>query len=340
MKSHLLLPATLLFVTVVGRAQETPLGRVINTLKERIVLSGYAQTGYTWDETASSNTFDIKRLIFMANGRITDRWSCSFMYDFASSGNLLEVYSEYRLLPALTVRVGQFKTYFSAENPLSPCVTELIGCYSQAVSYLAGVNGSDPLYGAHGGRDMGLLVYGTLLNHRFTYHLGLMNGQGINRRDLNRRKDLVGSLLIHPAKWASVGGSFILGRGTAVAASAVNPTIGVGQEYRRNRWAVSGILKTKPVDVRAELLGGVDGQVHSRGHYLSATLRTFPKFDVVVSYDYFNRNTARGEAQTNYIAGVQYHFYPLCRLQAQYLYCRPKTAGGSSRIETQLQIRF
>ena len=46
--------------------EQTPLNQVVNTLKERISLSGYAQLGYTYDDAANpDNTFDIKRIIFM-----------------------------------------------------------------------------------------------------------------------------------------------------------------------------------------------------------------------------------------------------------------------------------
>lgn len=62
--------------------EKTPLNQVVNTLKERISLAGYAQLGYTYDDAADpDNTFDIKRIIFMAHGKITDRWTCDFMYD-------------------------------------------------------------------------------------------------------------------------------------------------------------------------------------------------------------------------------------------------------------------
>ena len=96
-------------------AQET-LGKVMNTLKERINLSAYAQLGYTYNSAADpDNTFDIKRVIFMADGKITERWSCYFMYDFAVS-SLQELYTSYQFLPGLSVRVGQFKTPYTMEN--------------------------------------------------------------------------------------------------------------------------------------------------------------------------------------------------------------------------------
>lgn len=82
--------------------EKTPLNQVVNTLKERISLAGYAQLGYTYDDAADpDNTFDIKRIIFMAHGKITDRWTCDFMYDFYNGGMLLEVYTDYRILPDL-----------------------------------------------------------------------------------------------------------------------------------------------------------------------------------------------------------------------------------------------
>ena len=39
-----------------------------------------------------------------------------------------------------------------------------------------------------------------------------MNGQGINLKDKNNHKDIVGSLMVHPLDWLSVGGSFIKAR--------------------------------------------------------------------------------------------------------------------------------
>ncbi len=50
-----------------------------------------------------------------------------------------------------------------------------------------------------------------------TYNLAIMNGQGINLKDKNNQKDIVGSLMVHPLKWLSVGGSFVKGKGCAVA---------------------------------------------------------------------------------------------------------------------------
>ncbi len=276
----------------------------------------------------------------MAQGKLTDRWTCYFMYSFAGTPQLLEVYTEYKFLPQLTARIGQFKTMYTIENPMSPCFVELIDCYSQSVSYLAGVNGSDRLYSPSGGRDMGLLIYGDLFDKLVNYNLAVMNGQGINLSDRNNQKDIVGSLMVNPLDWLSVGGSFVKGKGHAMAPSAVNPDIQVGEDYTRNRWSAGAVIKTKSVNIRAEYLAGKDGQAKSDGYYVTASARVFPKLDVIASYDYLNKNKALDAKQTNYVAGVQYWFYPQCRLQAQYTHCNRHIGESNNLLQAQIQVRF
>ena len=78
---------------------------------------------------------------------------------------------------------------------------------------------------------MGLLLYGDLFGKLVNYNLAVMNGQGINLKDKNNQKDIVGSLMVHPLDWLSVGGSFVKGKGCAVAVSSLNPDIQVGENY-------------------------------------------------------------------------------------------------------------
>ncbi|WP_455590687.1 porin [Bacteroides sp.] len=314
--------------------------KVVNTLKERITLAGYAQLGYTYNDAAKkTNTFDIKRIIFMAHGKITDRWSCDFMYDFYNDGMLLEVYTDYRILPELNVRIGEFKTPYTIENELSPTTVELINCYSQSVCYLAGVSGSDALCGVTSGRDIGMMVYGDLFHKLLTYKLAVMNGQGLNIKDQNNQKDVIGNLMVNPTKWLSIGGSFVKGTGHAIADSEITG-IKAGENYRKNRWSIGGVVTTTPFSLRSEYLSGKDGNVRSKGFYATGCVRLLPKFDLIASYDYFNPNDEMKLKQSNYIAGLQYWFYPKCRLQAQYTYCDKQQGGNSNLIQTQIQVRF
>lgn len=314
---------------------------VVNTLKERITLSGYVQTAYTYDDSAtgSDNTFEIRRAILMVSGQITDRWSCYFMYNFANTGKILEAYTEYNFRPEVSVRLGQFKTRFSLENPQSPTVLELIDCESQAVAYYTGYSGN-PLYGSTAGRDMGLLVTGDLFDKRLHYDLSLINGQGINQKDKNSQKDFVGRLVVQPLKWLSVSGSFLSGKGNAAGVYEANPDIQAGDNYDREYWAAGALVQVKALDLRTEYLGGKDGKVKSEGFYASTSIHVLPKFDIVASYDFFNKNKTSGDKQTKYVAGVQYWFYPKCRLQMQYTYRDSHKNGCANLLQAQVQVRF
>jgi hypothetical protein len=325
-----------------NKNKATTLKQVVNTLKERITLSGYAQFGYTYDAAIDRNEFDTKRAILTVQGEVTKKLSCTFMYSLVGTPQYLEMYADYRFLPELQVRAGAFKTPFTIENLISLCDVELINCCSQAVNYLAGINGSDPLHGARTGRDLGIMLYGDLWNRRVSYNFALMNGQGINISDRNNHKDWVGSITVRPFTWLDVCGSFIQGIGHATADSPYNPTVTVGENYTRNRYAAGFYVRSKPVDVRSEYLVGKDGTVQSNGYYATLSAHVLPKFDLIASVDYFNPNKALTEVdQTNYTIGTQYWFYPRCRVQAQYTHRRSHKANQKGGLlQMQLQFRF
>ena len=272
------------------------------TLSESMELHGYAQAGYTWrhQHGANTNTFDVKRVLFWAKARVTERWSFLFMHDFMSV--VQEFYTDYRLTrgKGLSVRFGQFKNSLSMQNPLSPTKLELIDCYSQAVVYLTGC-GSDPLNGVQYGRDLGLMLHGDIFKNKIHYELAVMNGSGINRKDNNNQKDVIAKLeyRMKPNLRMVVSGQ--LGKGHALASSPYCPDIQVGEDYTRDRWSAGAEWKhhTEGVDywknrtaqIQAEVLGGRDGRNHSIGAYATACLPVCESLDLIASADYMNYNT-------------------------------------------------
>ena len=330
----------------------------LKDVTDRIQLHGYAQGGYQYNRQNSTNvnSFELKRILFWANARITDRWSFLFMHDFSSV--VQEFYTDFRITKnkALTARLGQFKNGLSLENPLSPTAMEAIDVYSEGVTYLTGC-GSDPLFGVQYGRDLGLSLYGETNNARLRYEVDVMNGQGINKKDGNNFKDIIARVEYRPVKGLNLVATGQIGRGHNVLAtgktSVYTPTIQSGQDYKRNRWTVGFDYKSKAFNLHGEYLEGYDGKAVSRGGYLTGSVPLgTPKVEFVGSYDFFNFNTSLGMDQHKAIAGVQYWFYKKCRVQLQYVYKSayltgkgddPATQfvhGANHALMCQLQVRF
>ena len=333
-------------VAAMGQQQRSSDLDWLKDVSDRIQLHGYAQGGfnYTHQNADDVNTFELKRTLFWANARITDRVSFLFMHDFSSV--VQEYYMDYRFSnnKALTVRMGQFKNGLSYENPLSPTAMEAIDVYSEGVTYLTGC-GSDPLLGVQYGRDLGLSVFGETNDQKLRYELDVMNGQGINRKDQNAEKDFIGRLEFRPAKGLNLVATGQLGRGHAVALSPYIPDIAVGENYKRNRWTLGFDYKSTGFNVHGEYLEGKDKNTTSRGAYLTGNVPLGKGVDLVGSYDYFNFNTDLGYDQHKAIAGVQWWFFKKNRFQLQYVYKNASTAGGfhhtaNHAIMAQMQVRF
>ncbi len=343
-------------VAAMGQQKESNEPDWLKDLTSRITLNGYAQGGWSYQDPNGkpTNAYNLKRTLLWAKARITDRWSFLFMHDFSSV--VQEFYTDYRISndKALTVRLGQFKHSYTMENPLSPTQLELIDVYSQAVLYLAG-EGPDPLNGVNYGRDMGLEIYGDLASGLLHYELALMSGQGINRKDLNNQKDFIAKLEVRPMDGLRLVASGYLGTGCAVGKAAWNPTIEIGDNYKRNRYSVGGEYKTapyagskykeaRPASIRAEWLGGKDGDVGSMGGYVTTCIPVVDALDIVASGETFNRNTdIDGWDQTNLTVGLQYWFYKKCRLQLQYTRClcgENISSEDYNWLQAQVQVAF
>lgn len=349
-RASLFVLSLLLFPSiVVGQQSDSEKAmKFVEDISKRIQLHGYAQAGYTYQHKGGeeTNTFDFKRAIVFANAQITDKWSFQFMHDIG--GQVQEYYTDYRLTnnKALSVRFGQFKNGLSIENRVSPTNSEVIDVCSESVTYLTGC-GSDPLYGVQYGRDLGMALYGEVAKGKLYYELGVMNGQGINKKDNNNAKDLIGRIELRPAKGLNIVASGQLGRGNAVATSVYNPDIQVGQNYKRNRYSVGFDYKSPSFNVHGEYLEGKDGDAASRGAYVTGSVAIVPKtFEIVGSYDYFDFNTDLDYDMHKAILGVQWWYFKKCRFQVQYVYRSAYTTKdafihrANNAVMCQMQVRF
>lgn len=340
-----LLAAILCLVSLGASAQDEnrnlTLNQVIGKMTDRLTMNGFLQLGYDYDDTPGTgqSSFYHKRAAFNIKGYITDRWTAFFAYEYSNSSSQ-ELWTEYKFADELSVRLGQFKTMFGLENMISPTTADLINDASVATRYYVGWSG-DVLQGNHAGRDIGLLLSGDLFEKVIHYDLSVMNGQDINRRDGNRHKDLVGRLIINPVEWLAVSASYYDGKGHAIASDS---KLGIyeGEDYTRDRWAMGATLTTDYLRLRAEYLGGKDGEHKSEGWYATGVVPLLKKekLELLLSYDYFNQSKTLNLKQTNYTGGLQWWFYPGCRLRATYTYRDMKQGDSSNMLQLQAQVAF
>lgn len=323
----------------------------------KLTLFGYAQTQFDMTKTGpeTKNSFTMMRVILMANAELTRKLSFFLMIDAAStqaSKHLHEYYAQYAFMPELKVRVGQFKTPYTLENIISPTLLGTVNL-NEGTRYMAGIAG-DPLYGNYVGRDLGAMVTGDAIKARdghyyLNYSLGVFNGAGMNLRDNNKHKDVAAMINILPTKNITLSGSFIIGKGNAQANDMFG-TIAEGTDYTRNRWSVGAEVNYKPMKLRTEFMQGRNGDINNRAFYAELWCRVFRNFDVVLDYDYLNKNTSMSkEARdafpawtrtNNYMVGLQYWVYKACRISTQYIFSDRNTGPDTKAWITQFQISF
>ena len=324
-----------------GEKPVQPLNIIIGPSK--LTLWGYAQTGYTLKKTASetTNALDITRIILMAKGELTKELSFFIMYDAVKS-ELHEYYAEYAFSPALKVRIGQYKQPFTLESIISPTILNNIS-YNNSVLYMAGI-ATDPCQGNHVGRDAGIMFTGDVINYKtwklVNYSIGVFNGPGMNKKENNTQKDVIGMLNVTPWRGVMLSTSFLLGTGHAESDSPYGAFV-TGDNYKRNRWSAGTEIKTKPMYVRSEFMIGNDGGIKSTGYYADFEAHVLPKFDFIADYDYLKKNNDLSSSEIHsFMAGVQYWIYKRCRINTQFERTMPKTGGTTSAWITQFQIGF
>lgn len=312
--------------------------------KSSLTCFGYGQCTYTLSQTAGSinHAFAISRVMLMADIRLTEKLSCFLMGNMANA-TLHEYYAQYNFCPAFKVRVGQFKQPFTLENTLSPSFNGNISG-DESVLYMAGI-ATDSCYGTgRAGRDVGMMVIGDVIPHQgymlLHYRLGVFNGAGMNVRENNKYKDLIGMLKLRPLKELMLSTSFILGK-TRAQANHPYGLFAAGDNYTRNRWSVGGEIITYPLHLRSEFMLGYDAGIRSKGYYALFEGHVTKWLDLVVGYDYLKRNNKwSASAINNYLAGLQFWIYKKCCIRSQYV-CKNTRQGQAVHFWiSQFQIRF
>ncbi len=274
---------------------------------------------------------------------------------------LLDAFISYnRFAPFAKISAGQFKVPFGIELPQACHKLHTIN-RSTVVSNLV-----DPW------RDLGIMVtggtgdlniLGTKTKNAVSYSLGVFNGGGMNNKDNNRNKSIVGRLALKPFDLVTVGASY---RFTKLPPQAD----GVTEEDTRKRFGMDMELNYKRFIIQGEYVKGIDNgsyttgggcggdvEVHlgskkRDGFFVQALYMTPWRLQPVVRYERYDPdlNLASdqvllpGDGLQNIITyGLNYFFNDKVRFQINYLYKAEETARLEFKndiILTQFQVVF
>ena len=239
---------------------------------KNIKFSGYAMLQYQGEdkEGSHSNTFNLRLARFILDGKIGHfDWRAQIQGTNATGPGqptvqIVDLYAEWRKYPEFKVRAGQFKRAFTYENPTNP-ITQGWRGYADAINKLSAF-GDRTGERSSGGRDIGIQLSGDLFpnaNGRrvFHYQIGVYNGEGVNQKDMDNRKDIIAGVWVMPIKGLRIGAFGWTGsRGEMLDAKLIDPVTKqpMTRSVEKNRYALSAEYDKDEYTFRAEY-------IHSQG---------------------------------------------------------------------------
>ena len=319
---------------------------------QNVKFSGYGMVQYQASDKdgAENNGFNLRLVRMALEGRAHEDfyWKVQMQingntYDPDKSSTdirLVDLFGEWQKYEFFKVKAGQFKRPFTFENPMHP-ITQGFMSYSQNVSKLAGF--SDRCGGnASNGRDIGVQIQGDFLKNAegrnlLHYQVGVFNGEGINQKDKDNRKDIIGGMWVMPIKGMRIG-----------AFGWTGSRAGVGE---KNRYALSGEYTQNDWTFRTEY-------IHSQGWNAAHTsdkadgiyaLCIAPiqknKLHVKARYDLYREAKEWGQSKTMYEVGADYMFTKNLQINLEYARVNDRTIANPDKhnynmVDVELDFRF
>ena len=235
------------------------------------------------------------------------------------------------------VKAGQFKRPFTFENPMHP-ITQGFMSYSQPISKLAGFSDRTGEQSSNG-RDIGVQIQGDFLKNKagrnlLHYQIGVFNGEGMNQKDRDNRKDIIGGLWVMPIQGLRIG-----------AFGWTGSRAGVGE---KNRYALSGEYAKDDWTFRAEYVHN-QGYAENRakgdkadGWYALAIAPVIKnKLHAKARYDCYRDQKTWESSKTFYEIGADYLFNKNVQLNIEYARVNERATHTSyNLVDVELDFRF
>lgn len=290
-------------------------------------ISGLLNGRYSYsDREKETHGLDIRRVRLGAEGELGDKVDYKFQAEYETSVKVIDAYLRWKIVPEFNIQIGEYKVPYSQETLYGP--TSWLTIENPAA--VANLNGYNDLSGMKSnGRDVGITVYGDLWRKLFSYRIGVFNGNGINVKDDNNKKDFAGLLWFRPVTGLSLSAGLYAG--------TYGPR---GDEHVRNRFSAGVEWKSEKLMARAEYLSGNTGGQKSDGAYGEVGYWVIDIVQPVLSVDYFKADRDDAESQWNYQVGVNIVPIKNLRIQVAYTYMDNRTVDDVNQFETQFILHF
>ena len=332
-------------------------------------LSGYAilQYQYSGQHEAESNSFNLRMVRLSLDGRILGDFAYKLQGQIngntstlGDSPRLVDAYVEWQKLPFLKIKAGQFKRPFTFENPMNPIDQGFMG-YGQNIMKLAGFNDRVGEHSSNG-RDIGVQLQGDLLKTKagrplLHYQIGVFNGQGINTKDVDNQKDVIGGLWVMPVEGLRIGafgwtGSYAR-KGDDGVKSLAKRRYAISGEYVVDDWTFrseyihsTGLgfstVYNQSSDTKKDDVNYAAGDKADGFYALAIAPVIKKKLHVKARYDTYRPRAEWGTSKTYYEVGVDYIFVKNLQINLEYAFVNDRSLAhhNYSMIDTQVSFRF
>lgn len=349
---------------------------------QNVRLSGYGVVQYTasTQKNATNNSFNLRYGRVALDGRFLNdfAWKIQMQINgnvssLGSSPRVVDIFAEWQKYDFAKIKIGQFKRPFTFENPMHP-IDQGFMSYAQIVSNLAGMNDRTGEHPSNG-RDIGIQLQGDLLKtssgrHLLHYQVGVFNGEGINMRDADQQKDIIGGLWVIPVAGLRLGVFGWTGSTTRKATytetittpmGPVQQTVNRSVTLQKRRYALSAEYAKNDWTFRTEYVHSTGEAFQSRNpdgkSAASLALSTHgdraegvyaaviapiikKKLHVKARYDFYTPSNSWNDARTLYEVGVDYEFAKHLKLSGEYVFVNDKLLAKPNYNIADIQISF
>ncbi len=315
-------------------------------ISDYISVGGFINAQYEYlnqevsdHDNIQSSIMQIRRARLDLKGSITPKIEFRLQADFANSPKLVDAFVKLKFCRYANLQVGQFKIPFTLENPYAPLDLEFAD-NAQVISALSGYKDVTGISSYANGREIGAMLYGTLLQFErdgekyplLGYSVGVFGGNGINVKTDNMAKDIAGRIEFHPfLKHLVLSGSAYWGRyAISDDLDGLRLRCAGGAEYRDDNLTVRGEYvwgKTGLGHVGADNILSVRN-MDTQGFYVIAGYwfrfgwgsksNVQQKLRPVLRYDFYQRDVVDNIASIYYSAGIDWWPEKHVQLRLQY----------------------